>query len=1148
MKKSNFVHLHLHSQYSILDGFIKFPDLMNKAKEYGMRTVALTDHGNLHGAIEFYLTAIKNGIKPIIGLECYVAPSSRFEKRKESGLDVYAFHLILLAMNEEGLRNLYKISSTGYTEGFYHKPRVDKEIIEKYNGGLIAMSACLQGEIPYYLLKGEDEKAKECADFFKSTFGKERFYLEIMDNGLKEQKRANEKILSLAKNMDIEVVASADVHFISKEDSLVHEVILCIQTNKKIDDSDRFRFNSDQFYFKAPEEMEKAFGHLPSALKNTLKIADMCNVNIEFDKPHFPHYVIPEGKTKSRLFEKKVQQGFEKRIEGKKKRNEKIDLETYNQRLKYEMNMIKKLGFEEYFLIVADIVNYARNKGIPVGPGRGSAAGSFVSYCLGITQIDPLKYGLVFERFLNPDRVTLPDIDVDFCAERRDEVIEYVRKRFGEDRVAFVGTFQNIKARQAVRDVCRVFGLSSSRTDSIAKLIPKDVNVSLKQAVKEDAKLREIYKSDEEIKKIFDMAMKIEFVVRQAGTHAGGVVITPKAFTEELPIFSGKDKKPTTQFNKDILDKMGYIKFDFLALNTITAIYETVNLIKETRNIEINPEDIPFDDEVTFKMLCNGDTQGVFQLSKSKSMIALVRRLKPSRFEDIIAVLALHRPGPLQSGWADTYIKRKQGIEKTEYPFPSLEDILKETYGIILYQEQVMEIARVLSGFTMAEADTLRYAIGKKVQEQMEVMEEKFINGAVSRGYDRDKVEKLFSNIRNFAQYSFNKSHSTAYAYLAYWTAYLKAHYPVEFFTAMLNTSLGKPDDLIKYINAARDAGIEILPPDVNKSMPKFTIENGKIRFCLTGIKNVGVNAVDEILSKRKENPYTSIVDFATRVNARKINKRVFESLVKAGAFDFTGLKRSQIFESIDEIIKEAAKLKSPEGQIEIFSTGELKGEVNYEPMEEWHDSLKLKYEKEVLGVYLSGHPLQNVWESVSPFVNATAEDVAEGNIETEEVVVAGVVVNYSKRKSKKGNPFAIMTIEDLTGTIDVFMFEGLMNKLPEEVEDKIFIVKGTMDPESGNKSRILASDVVPVNKAKKTFAKSAHIKINTIGLSDKDIVKLREMTDRYKGNLKTYIYLKFPQDIEVVLKLSRHHNLKMSEELIKEMKKEFDAELFYST
>lgn len=1147
MKKTDFVHLHLHSQYSLLDGFIKFPELMKLAKEFGMRAVALTDHGNLYGIVDFYLQAIKSGIKPIIGMECYIAPGSRFDRKKEPGLEEYAFHLILLAMDNEGLKNLYRISSIGYTEGFYYRPRIDTSVLEKYNKGLIATSACLQGEIPFYLLKGEVKKAEEALDFYLSVFGKGRFYLELMDNGLEEQRKVNEEIIKLSGRFSVPVIATADVHYLTRDEALTHEILLCIQTNKKITDPDRFRFKSDEFYFKSPEEMERAFSHVEGAIKNTREIAEICAVEFDFNRQKFPHYEIPEGKTKREYFEEKIKEGLKRRLEEKRERGEDFDESVYWERLNYEADIIEKMGFEEYFLIVEDIVSYARKAGIPVGPGRGSAAGSIVAYAIGVTQIDPIKFGLVFERFLNPERVTLPDIDVDFCAQKRDEVIEYVRKRFGEDRVAFVGTFQTIKAKQAVRDVCRVFGLSTEATEKYAKLIPNEPNLSLKELLETDEKLKELCSSNEEARKIFTTAKNLEFTVRQAGTHAGGIVITPGPFMEELPIFCGKDGKPTTQFNKDVLDKLGYIKFDLLALDTITAVYECRDWIKETRGIEIDPLKIPFDDKETYDMLSRGETQGVFQLSKSSSMISLVRRLKPSKFEDIIAILALHRPGPLQSGWVDRFIKRKHGQEKTVYPFPSLEKVLKETYGLILYQEQVMEIARTLSGFTMAEADMLRYAIGKKVQEQMELMRDRFISGAVERGYDREKVEELFESIRKFADYSFNKSHSTVYAYLAYWTAYLKAHFPVEFFTSLLNTSIGKQNDMIKYVNAVKEMGIEILPPDVNRSTDRFTIEEGKIRFCLTGIKNVGVNAVEEIMLKRKERPFSSLLDFLSRVDSRKINKRVVESLVKAGAFDFTGLKRSQLYDAIEEVMNLAGKTRGMRSQIEMFETQQLLPQFNFKPLEEWNEFIKLKYEKEVLGVYLSGHPLQKEWQSIKPYVNSTADEIASGEIEREEVIVAGIAVDFEVKKSKKGNSIGTLILEDPTGVMEIFMFEDVLKKLPEEVNDRIFVVRGKIDYKSENLSRIVASDVMPFEKARKVLTKTAHIKVRSLGLSEEDVEKMRSIIDAYRGNLKTYLHLIYPDNSEVILKLSQHHGISFSEEFVEIMKREFDAEVFYS-
>ncbi len=718
MGKKAFVHLHLHSQYSMLDGFIRFNELAPMVKKFNMNSVALTDHGNLHGIIPFYEEMSRHGIKPIIGMEAYVAPGSRKEKKRESKVEGYAFHLLLLAVDNIGLKNLQKLSSCAFTEGFYYKPRIDKELLQQHSRGLIACSACLHGEIPYYLLRGDQKKAEEIAEFYLSLFGRDRFYLELMENGIEEQRIVNEGLLDLARRMNIKLVATADVHYLYREDASVHEVLLCIQTGNKLTDENRFRFKSQEFYFKSPEEMEAHFGHIERALANTLEIAEMCNVEIEFGKPHFPRFEVPGQLSLAEYLSQTAREGLKKRLDEMKEAGGKPDEKVYVDRLNHELEMINKLGFAEYFLIVADIVNFAKNNGIPVGPGRGSAAGSLVSYALRITDIDPIKYGLLFERFLNPDRVTLPDIDVDVCKERRNEVIEYVRKRYGEDHVAFVGTFQTMRAKQALRDVCRAYGVSTGDTEKIAKMIPERVK-SLKEALEMSGPLKELYRKDKKMREMVDVAMRIEGVVRQAGTHPGGLVITPEPVIESLPVFAGKGNVPTTQFDKDVVDRLGYVKLDLLALDTVTAIYETVELVKKNRGKDVNIKDIPLDDAATYKMLSEGQTQGVFQLS-NPGMTEVVRRLKPQKLSDLIATVALFRPGPLETGMVDDFIQRRHGRKRITYELPALKSVLEETYGVIVYQEQVMEIARVIAGFTMSEADTLRYAMGKKVREKME--------------------------------------------------------------------------------------------------------------------------------------------------------------------------------------------------------------------------------------------------------------------------------------------------------------------------------------------------------------------------------------------------------------------------------------------
>ena len=836
MKPLPFVHLHVHSEYSLLDGAIRFSELVPMAKQMNMPAVAVTDHGNLFGAVNFYKAAKKEGIKPIIGCEVYVAPGSRKDKSPGKNNEAGGYHhLLLLAQNKEGYKNLLKLVSSGYTEGFYYKPRIDKELLEAHSEGLIASSACLHGEIPQYYLHGQPDKAEACARWFKERF-EGRFYLELMENGIPEQGDVNKQLVELSKTLDLPLIATNDCHYLRKEDAKAHDVLLCIQTGKTIDQSDRMRFLTDHFYFKSPEEMTRAFGDIPEALTNTVLIAEQCDFDLEFGNYYFPRFPLPDDVGLEDLMEARVREGYEQRLE-EIKRQDPIRLEKeaerYHARLERELGIIKQMGFAGYFLIVADFISYAQGKGIAVGPGRGSAAGSLVAYSLRITDIDPIRYNLLFERFLNPERRSMPDIDIDFCMLRRDEVLRYVTERYGEENVAQIITFGKMQARAVVRDVGRVLGMSYDEVDRIAKLIPEGIKMTLEKALQQEPRLKGMADSNAQVKDLLDIARSLEGLSRHASTHAAGVVISDRPIVEHLPLYKTPKGDIVTQFDMKCVEEIGLIKFDFLGLRTLTMIEDAVRLIGK-KGEEIDVEHLALDDDDAFALLSAGDTDGVFQL-ESSGMKDLLTRMKPEVFEDLIALVALYRPGPLGSGMIDEFIGRKQGKIAITYELPELEPILKETYGIIVYQEQVMQIASALADYSMGQADILRKAMGKKIASVMNEQKTIFIDGAVNKGISKSLAVDIFDRIAKFGEYGFNKSHSAAYALVAYQTAYLKAHHPVEFMAALINSDKDNTDKVIRYIGECKGRGIEILPPDVNESEWDFSVTEGKIRFGLGG-------------------------------------------------------------------------------------------------------------------------------------------------------------------------------------------------------------------------------------------------------------------------------------------------------------------------
>lgn len=1042
-----FVHLHVHSEYSLLDGACKIDELVNQAAEYNMPAVAITDHGVMYGIIDFYKIAKEKGIKPILGCEVYLAPSSRFDKKQRTDL----YHLILLAKDFEGYKNLTKLVSLSFLEGFYYKPRVDKDLLKKYSKGLIALSSCLAGEIPTYILQNNIDKAKSAISEYLDIFG-EDFYLELQDNNLQEQKYVNSILIKLAKEFNVPLVASNDVHYLKKEDAEIHDILLCIQTGSKLNDKDRLRFQSNEFYFKSPEEMETIFRNIPEALENTVKIAEKCNVELPLNNIILPVFEVPEGETLDSYFEKLCWEGAKKRF------GDNIP-EHIKERLEYEISIIKQMGFSGYFLIVQDFVNYAKSRNIPVGPGRGSAAGSLVSYVLGITNIEPTRWGLIFERFLNPERVTMPDIDIDFCFERRDEVIDYVRNKYGKEHVAQIITFGTMAARASVRDVGRVLDVPYNEVDRIAKLIPP--NTSIEEALQTSEELKNLFESNPQAKKIIDIAKKIEGHARHASIHAAGIVISKDPLMEYVPLQVMNNNEVVTQFPMTNLEELGLLKMDFLGLRTLTVIYDTLNKIKENYGIDIDINNISLSDQRVYELLQKGDTIGVFQL-ESRGMRNLLREVKPEKFEDLIAVLALYRPGPL--GRLESYIKRKRGEEKIEYMHPSLEPILAETYGVIIYQEQVMEIAHRLAGFTLGQADVLRRAMGKKKPEVMEEQREIFVKGAIERGIPEEIAREIFEDMAKFAEYGFNKSHSAAYAFVSFQTAYLKAYYPKEFMASLLTSVKNNTSKLSKYIAEAKRIGIKILPPDINESMVDFTVTAQGIRFGLAAIKNVGENVAEAIVKEREKGKFVSIFDFIKRLNSKVINKRALESLIKSGAFDSFRISRRALLSNIDKILESAQVIKKIHvGQVSLLDEDEVGRSEFVNNMPEFSIDEILEMEKEMLGFYVSYDPQEELRKLSQKLFDYTIDDLLE--VESgAQVIIPGILKNTREVIDRKNQKMLFATLEDFTGEAEITVFSSVYNAYKDLLkEGKKVILSGKVEidkDENEERIKILVDQV----------------------------------------------------------------------------------------
>ncbi|PID56124.1 DNA polymerase III subunit alpha [candidate division KSB3 bacterium] len=1075
---TDFVHLHLHTEFSLLDGANRIDKLVTKVKDLGMRSVAITDHGNMFGAVQFFQQAKKAGIKPIIGCEVYIAPESRLDKSSTHGISGASNHLVLLAQDETGYKNLIKLVSDGYIDGFYYKPRIDMDILSQHAEGLIGLSACLKGAVPYWYLHENEAKAREIAGRYREIFGKDNFYLEMQYHHIKEQEKANTFLVKLAKDFDLPLVASNDCHYLNKADATPHDVLLCIGTGRFVHEENRMRYGSNEFYVKSAEEMAAVFSDYPDALHNTLNIAERCNFEFEFGNIILPEYGVPAGYSFDSYMEKLSRSGLEERLEivFKHIAPDQHDAcrKEYEERLQVELDIIKTMGYAGYFLIVWDFINYAKQNGIPVGPGRGSAAGSLVAFCMRITDIDPIKYNLLFERFLNPERVSMPDIDVDFCMNRREEVIHYVAQKYGKENVSQIATFGTLGAKAVVRDVGRVLSIPFADVDKLAKLIPNQLHISLEKSLEVVPEMRELKENDRQVADLLNNAQVLEGLTRHVSTHAAGVVISPKPLVEFVPLYKGTKEgdEISSQYPMNDLEKIGLLKMDFLGLRNLTMIQDTLEMIEKVHGVTLDLMDLPMDDRPSYELLSRGQTLGVFQL-ESSGMRELLRKLKPETFEDIIAVLALYRPGPLGSGMVDDFIERKHGRIPIEYPLPQLENILKETYGVIIYQEQVMQISNVLAGYTLGDADLLRRAMGKKKVEEMAKQRKRFMEGARKRNIPEGKADEVFNLMEYFAGYGFNKSHTAAYALITYQTAYLKAHYPVESMAALLTSDMDNTDRVVTYINECREMGITILPPDVNESQHSFSVVDQKIRFGLAAVKNVGSGAVDSILDVRGSGgKYDGLKDFCERVDLSRVNKRVVESLISSGAFDFTGRPRAAMVKGLEKLFEIAQRTQKDRqsgqasifGMLEAASSASSSGDDQIPDIPEWDEADKLKFEKEGIGFYITGHPLSKYLQSMKRSTTAStvsAFDCHDGD----RVVMGGIVTAYRKKITKKGDQMAFFRLEDLEGGIEVILVPHIFekyNKLLEE--DLAILVTGQLNLAESDPPKLRARTVKPIH------------------------------------------------------------------------------------
>lgn len=1128
---SDFVHLHVHTQYSLLDGACRIADILKRAQEFKMDSLAITDHGNMFGAVEFYMEAHKHGIKPIIGCEMYVAPSSRHDK-STGGIADASSHLILLAKDETGYRNLMKLVSISYLEGFYYRPRIDKDILSRHAQGLIGMTACLKGEVPSLILQKRFNDALKAADDYRHILGSGNFYLEVQGNSIPEQKLVNEGLIRMSAELGIPLVATNDVHYLLPAHAVSHEALLCIQTQTTLENPDRMKFQTSEFYFKSPREIKALFESLPEAVANSLEIAQRCNLELNFREFHLPRYTPPPETTKEDYLRQLCDTGIIQRYGAA--------TPAILSRLELELATIQKMGFVSYFLIVWDFINYAKNKNIPVGPGRGSAAGSLVSYLLGITDIDPLKYNLLFERFLNPERAGMPDIDIDFCYERRQEVIDYVTQKYGRQNVAQIITFGTMQARAVVRDVGRVMAMEYADVDRIAKLIPPDPAITLKDALNEP-ELGNLYKNDPQITKLIDTALTLEGLNRHASVHAAGVVIADRPLDNYMPLFKTGDDQITSGYSMSTLEKIGLLKVDFLGLRTLTVIDQALKITAQRRGITVDFDALSLDDGPTYKLLASARTIGIFQL-ESPGMRDLLKKLQPTRFEDLIALLALYRPGPIGSGMLDDFIKRKHGISPIKYEHRTLEPILKETYGIMVYQEQIMQIASALARFTLAEADILRRAMSKKIPEVMEQQRSKFIAGCIKNNISGSPAAKIFDLIEYFSGYGFNRSHSAAYAMISYRTAYLKANYPVEFMTALLTSERDNTDKIVEYVAEAARMGIKVLPPDINESNALFTVfDDASIRFGLLAVKNVGQGAGETITAARASGgKYASLGDLCSRTDLRLANRKVLESLIKCGALDGFKQPRAQMVAALDTLLEDAARAHrdKTKGQVSFFD--DAFAAANFKPaaqplpdVREWPQPQLLSFEKEMLGFYVSGHPLARYAGQLKRF-SSTSIKTLPSHKDEDEIKLVSLIAKIKQTTTRaKQEKMAILKLEDLDGFVEALVFPRAYQKVSRYLQPgSVVMVRGKLNLKEDT-PKILVNDLFPFEEI---YRQVTGISIELAGLRENLFESLKERLGASHGNTPVYLHINTPARSRVQVVVGQNLYVQPCDQLIRDI------------
>ena len=1117
---TDFVHLHLHSEYSLLDGACRIDELLDRAVELQMPAVAITEHGNMFSSVVFHDQARKRGINPILGCEVYVAPGDRRTKSGTPGET--ANHLVLLARDLDGYHNLIKLVSSGYTEGFYYKPRIDKDLLAQHAKGLIGLSSCLKGEVATGIRTEQQQKAVAAAATYRDILGVENFFLEMQYQGIEEQKIVNVGLQPIANDLGLQLVVTNDVHYLQNSDFKPHDILLCIGTGKSVNDAERLRYHGDQFYLKTPAEMAHVFADFPHALANTLRIAERCSVDLSQTVNHLPNFDVPAGFSLDEYFEHVVQDGFAQRLPRLRdlaaKGVLKHTLDEYERRLSYEIEMIKKMKYPGYFLITWDFIRYAREQGIPVGPGRGSAAGSFVAYCLRITDVDPIEYDLIFERFLNPERVSLPDIDIDFCERRRGEVIDYVTRKYGRENVAQIITFGTMKARAVVRDVARVMDIPYADADRVAKAIPPALDMTLQKALDENPALKEMEQKDDRVKELLAVARRLEGMTRHASVHAAGVVIAPRPLTEFVPLYKSQKDEIVTQWAMKEVERMGLLKMDFLGLSTLTLIRDALDEIKRTEGIDLDIDAIPLDDAKTFQLFCDGQTYGVFQF-ESSGMRELLRKAKPERLDDLIALNALYRPGPLKSGMVDDYVSRKQGKTEVKYELSQLAPILADTYGVIAYQEQVMRIAAVLAGFTMGQSDVLRKAMGKKDPKVMAKQREAFMTGAKAKGVNEKKATKIFDLMEFFAGYGFNKSHSTTYAWVAYQTAYLKANYPAHFMAALLTIEAANTDKLAMYLGECRDLGVVMLPPDLNSSELRFTVVNGGVRFGLCAIKNVGEGAIQSMLNVRGQlGGIDSLYTLCEHVDLRLVNKRVLESLVKAGALDSlipvaagtVASRRARMFVAVDRAIENGGRQQRDrdKGQSQLFGGDDGDGPSAVASLPDtpaWTEVQQLAAEKEALGLYMSGHPLDRYGEELKTF---GARRVADLSASEADIWVGGIVSGLRPLKTKKGDRMAVFMLDDVGGAVEVVVFPETFSKHGTLIEsDAMLLVRGKLEKDDES-ARLVATELMPIAALKERTTREVVIHLRQSTQARNTLEALAELLSRHRGDRRVLLEL----------------------------------------